>query len=145
MDLKKLSIKELVKLISPNSDVHKELRRRGVLRTKNTTGELGEYFTVDLYNNNPKLPNLFLPDPGVKNIDVLSRDGERYSIKTVTSRKGTTGSFWNPESIENNDKTFDILNSDPQLINQYIETYLISNMKILINGKKVHDCKRGQT
>ena len=36
---------------------------------------------------------------------------------------------------ENNDKTFDILNSDPQLINQYIETYLISNMKILINGK----------
>ncbi len=36
---------------------------------------------------------------------------------------------------ENNNKTFDILNSDPQLINQYIETYLISNMKIFINGK----------
>ena len=45
----------------------------------------------------------------MKNIDVLSRKGERYSIKTITSRKGTTGSFWNPDSIMNNNKTFEYL------------------------------------
>jgi len=43
MDLKKLSVEELARKISPGSDVHNELRRRNVLRTKNTTGELGEY------------------------------------------------------------------------------------------------------
>ena len=109
MDLKKLSVEELVKLISPNSDVHNELKMRGVLRTKNTTGELGEYYVKKLYNNTPGLPNLVLPPPGVKNIDVLSREGERYSIKTVTNPKGTTGSFWNPESIKNNEKNFEYL------------------------------------
>ena len=109
MDLERLSVEELVRLISPGSDVHKELRRRGILRTKNTTGELGEYFVVDYYNKTPGLPNLYLPGPGVQNVDVLSRNGERYSIKTTTSRTGTTGSFWNPESIERDEKTFEYL------------------------------------
>ena len=45
----------------------------------------------------------------VKNIDALSRNGEIYSIKTVSSRNGTTGSFWDPESIEKNEKKFDYL------------------------------------
>jgi len=35
----------------------------------------------------------------VQNIDALSRNGEIYNIKAVTSRNGTTGSFWDPESI----------------------------------------------
>ena len=39
----------------------------------------------------------------------MSRNGEIYSIKTVSSRKGTTGSFWDPESIEKNEKKFDYL------------------------------------
>ena len=109
MDLKKLTVEELARLISPGSDVHNELRRRNVLRTKNTTGELGEYFAVEYFNNTPKLPTLILPPPGVQNVDAFSRDGDRYSIKTTTSRTGTTGSFWNPESIEKNEKTFEFL------------------------------------
>ena len=43
-----------------------------------------------------------LPDMALQNVDALSRNGEIYSIKTVTSRRGTTGSFWDPSSIENN-------------------------------------------
>ena len=39
-DLEKLSVEELVRRISPNSDVHKELRKREVIRTKNITGEV---------------------------------------------------------------------------------------------------------
>ena len=45
----------------------------------------------------------------VQNIDALSRNGEIYNIKAVTSRNGTTGSFWDPESIQNNVKKFDYL------------------------------------
>ena len=60
-DLEKLTVEELVRLISPNSDVHKELRRRKVIRTKNITGELGEYYVVQYYNNTPGQSNLFLP------------------------------------------------------------------------------------
>ena len=109
MNFKNKSIEELVELISPNSAIHQELRKRGVLRTKNTTGELGEYYVKNYYDKTPSLPNLLLPPPGVKNIDVLSREGERYSIKTVTNPRGTTGSFWNPESIRKNEKIFEYL------------------------------------
>ena len=109
MDYKKLSISELAKLISPSSDAFLELKDRGVLRTKNVVGELGEFFAIDFYNKNSKLPNLSIAPPGVQNVDALSMNGEIYSIKTVTSRRGTTGSFWDPESIEKNEQKFNYL------------------------------------
>ena len=109
MDYKKLSIPELAKLISPSSAAYLELKDRGVLRTKNVAGELGEFFAVDFYNKNAKLPNLSIAPPGVQNVDALSMNGEIYSIKTVTSRRGTTGSFWDPESIEKNEQKFSYL------------------------------------
>ena len=109
MSVKKLNINELAKLISPSSDAFIELKERGVLRTKNVVGELGEFYAVDFFNNNSKLPNLSFAPPGVQNIDALSRNGEIYSIKTVSSRSGTTGSFWDPDSIRRNEKKFDYL------------------------------------
>jgi len=45
----------------------------------------------------------------VQNVDALSRNGEIYSIKTVISRKGTTGSYWDPESIDKNERKFNYL------------------------------------
>ena len=109
LNLEELSVEQLARLISPASEAHQELRARGVLRTKNVVGELGEYYAEDIYNKTPGLPNLTLADPGVQNVDALSRNGEIYSIKTVTSRKGTTGSFWNPEAIESNNQSFHYL------------------------------------
>ena len=109
MSVKKLNINELAKLISPSSDAFIELKERGVLRTKNVVGELGEFYAVDFFNNNSKLPNLSFAPPGVQNIEALSRNGEIYSIKTVSSRSGTTGSFWDPDSIRRNEKKFDYL------------------------------------
>ena len=109
MNYKDLTVTELAKLISPSSGAFLELKDRGVLRTKNIVGELGEYFAIDYYNSNPKLPSLSIAPITVKNIDALSRNGEIYSIKTVSSRKGATGSFWDPKSIENNEKKFDYL------------------------------------
>lgn len=109
IDLKNLNTDELFELISPSSEAYKELRDRGILRTKNVVGEIGEYYAIKFYNETSKLPNLTLAPPGVQNVDALSRKGEIYSIKTVTSRSGTTGSFWDPESIRNNNKKFDYL------------------------------------
>ena len=100
MDFKELSTQELAQFISPSSGAYLELKNRGVLRIKNVVGELGEYYAVDFYNNTPHFPNLSFAPPGVQNIDALRRNGEIYSIKAITSRKGTTGSFWNPQSIE---------------------------------------------
>lgn len=117
MDLKNLSVEELLKLISPSSDVIQELRARDVLRTKNIVGEAGEYYAIKFYNKvdtkiyevNKQLPNLTLAGKTTKNVDALSRDGKIYSIKCVSSSNGTTGSFWNPDGIRNNEKTFDYL------------------------------------
>ena len=109
MDYKKLNTQELARLLSPSSDAYLELKERGVLRTKNVVGELGEHYAIEFYNNNPKLPNLSFAPPGVQNVDALSRNGEIYSIKAVSSRKGTTGSFWDPESIMRNEQKFHYL------------------------------------
>ena len=109
MNYKDFSTEELAKLISPSSGAYIELVKRGVLRTKNVVGELGEYYAVNYFKNDPKLPNLSFAPPGVQNVDALSRNGEIYSIKTVTSRKGTTGSFWDPESIDKNERKFNYL------------------------------------
>jgi len=108
-NLKKLSVEDLVKQISPSSLVIKELWNRGVLRSHNIVGDLGEYYAVKYYNKIKELPNLTLAPPGVKNVDALSREGEIYSIKCVTSVTGTTGSFWDPDSIKSNKKKFEYL------------------------------------
>ena len=108
-DLKNLSDEALMQLISPSSDVVKELKNRKIIRTKNIVGEIGEYYAIKFYNKLKNLPNLTLAPPGVKNIDALSRDGEIYSIKCISSLSGTTGSFWDPESIEKNNQKFHFL------------------------------------
>ena len=116
-NLTDLSVEELLQLISPSSDVIQELKRRKVLRTKNIVGELGEYYAIKFYNKvdkkiyniKRKLPNLTLAGETTKNVDALSRDGKIYSIKCVSSPNGTTGSFWDPDSIKENKKTFDYL------------------------------------
>lgn len=81
MDLTGYSISELVNLYSQTI---KELKNRGVLRTKNVVGELGEYLVLEQYDRNPKLPALTTVPVGTKNINAINRNGERYSIKSTT-------------------------------------------------------------
>ena len=105
MDLSAYSIAELVGLYS---DTIKELKARGVLRTKNVIGELGEYLVVDYYYNNPNLPNLSIVPVGTKNINAFSQDGERYSIKSTTGN--VTGVFYGlepPESSSEDKPSFE--------------------------------------
>jgi hypothetical protein len=109
MNIKNLKVCELAKLISPESEPYIELKKRDILRSNNVVGELGEHYAIDFYNNSSSLPKLSLAPITVKNIDALSRNGETYSIKTISSKNKTTGSFWDPESIKKNEKKFDYL------------------------------------
>ena len=69
-------------LIQLYSMAIKELKSRGVIRTNNVVGELGEYLAIEYYNNTPSLPNLAAAPIGTENIDAISRKGDRYSIKS---------------------------------------------------------------
>jgi len=75
------------------SQTTKELKKREIVRTKNITGELGEYIAVDFYRKTTALPNLQFAPPSTENIDAISTKGERYSIKTITNN-GSTGVFY---------------------------------------------------
>lgn len=90
MDLKSLTDSDVINFYS---QLIKELKRRTIIRTKNITGELGEYIAVEYYKNNPNLNNLQFSPPSTENIDAISRKGERYSIKTIT-KTGSTGVFY---------------------------------------------------
>jgi len=74
------------------SQVIAEFKRRGVIRSRNVIGDLGESLAIEFYNSTPGLPKLQVAPPSTQNVDALSRNGERYSIKATTSK--TTGVFY---------------------------------------------------
>jgi hypothetical protein len=88
-------------IISLYSDLIAELKSRGIIRTKNLLGDLGEYLAIEYYNNTPGLATLQAAPAGTQNIDAISRKGERYSIKSTSGN--LTGVFYglnDPESPE---------------------------------------------
>lgn len=76
------------------SDIQKELKKRGLVRTNNIIGERGEFLAINTYNSIKGLPNLQAAPEGTQNVDALSRKGERYSIKTITEPGKLTGVFY---------------------------------------------------
>ena len=92
---------ELIKL---RHIVEMEVRRRGL---KLTVGDIGERLVVAHFNNTPGLPKLQIAPPGTKNIDALSRDGDRYSIKTVLDAK-KTGTIY-PDRDKSDKQLFEFL------------------------------------
>ena len=80
------------------------LKDRQIITTNNLTGELGEFLAIKFYNETTGLPRLLKAHPGTRNIDAISIDGERYSIKTTRNR--STGVF---HSIMEGIKAFEYL------------------------------------
>ncbi len=85
-ELEKLNPAELIKLYS---EIIKQLKEKGIIRTNNLIGDLGEYLAIDYYSKTRGLPRLQAAPPSTKNIDAISTDGDRYSIKCITGN--TTG------------------------------------------------------
>jgi hypothetical protein len=88
MDISSLSDKEVIELYPA---ILGELKKRGIIRTNNLIGELGEYFVADIYKRTPSLPQLQLNLECTRNIDATSSKGERYAIKSTSGN--ATGVF----------------------------------------------------
>lgn len=105
MDLSVMSNDELVFLYS---SVIKEMKNRGVLRTGNVTGELGERIVIDIYGKNGYLPTLTAVPLGTENYNAIDSNGKRYSVKSTSGH--VTGVFYGlepPDSKKDNPQLFD--------------------------------------
>ncbi len=78
-----LSDAELIQL---RAQLYAEMRKRKIAFS---VGEMGERLAIEYFKTTSGLPNLQLAPTGTKNVDALSRDGDRYSIKTVCKAKKT--------------------------------------------------------
>lgn len=104
-DLASMSVDELV---GAYAAIPQELRKRGIIRSNNFLGDLGEHLAIKLYKETPGLPNLQAAPPGTQNVDAISREGKRYSIKST--RRRTTGVFYglnDPRSNEPEEHKFE--------------------------------------
>ena len=105
MNLSDLSTDELIDLYAR---IPETLKERGVIRTNNFLGDLGEYVAIQHYNGTPGLPNLQAAPAGTQNLDAISRNGERYSIKAT--RNNRTSAFYglgDPKSKEIDKQKFE--------------------------------------
>ena len=92
MDFSKYSNMELIQIYG---ELLTKMQKNGLIRSKNVTGDLGEYIVIDYYTKTKGLPKLQFAPPSTKNIDAISINGERYSIKCITTN--TTGAFYGIE------------------------------------------------
>lgn len=100
-NLKTYTDKDLILL---RFGIDDELQERGI---NLTVGSLGEKYCIDFFNETPGLPNLLQAPTGAKNVDALSRDGDRYSIKTFKKAK-KTGTIY-PDSNDPDKQLFEYL------------------------------------
>src|SRR5438132_8759639 len=101
IDLTSMSDDDLVLL---RASLDTEMRRRKVAFT---VGGVGERLAIQYFKSTAGLPNLQLAPPGTKNVDALSRNGDRYSIKTICSAK-KTGTVY-PDSQERDRQLFEYI------------------------------------
>jgi hypothetical protein len=97
-------------LISIYGKLVKELKTRGIIRTKNVVGDLGERFVIDYYTHSPFLESLSDAPPSTKSIDAIGEHGNRFAIKTITGN--LTGVFYglpHKDSADNPEQLFDFL------------------------------------
>jgi hypothetical protein len=91
-------------LIQLRANLDVEMRRR---RIAFSVGAIGERLAIDYFRKTAGLPNLHPAPTGTKNVDALSRDGDRYSIKTVCNAK-KTGTIY-PDSADREKRLFEYL------------------------------------
>ncbi len=101
IDLKALGNDEL---LSFRIELERELHSRGLVFS---VGEIGEAAAIKYFNVTPGLSNLIAAPHGAKNVDALSRNGDRYSIKTI-QRARKTGTVY-PDEIDRDKQLFEFL------------------------------------
>jgi hypothetical protein len=82
-------------LIRLRAQIEAEMDRRGLAFS---VGSLGEKLAIDYFNSTRGHPTLIAAPAGTKNVDALSRDGERYSIKTLLKARKTGTVYPDPDN-----------------------------------------------
>jgi hypothetical protein len=100
-DLAHMDDDELVLL---RAGLDAEMRKRNIAFS---VGGVGEQLVIEHFRKTPGLPKLQPSERGTKNMDASSRDGERYSIKTICHAK-KTGTIYQPKQ-DNNKQLFEYL------------------------------------
>lgn len=72
-----------------------EVRKRGIA---DSVGAVGEQLAIEHFRKTPGLVNLQIAPPGTKNVDALSRNGDRFSIKTICEGSKTGTIYPDPDS-----------------------------------------------
>lgn len=93
-EIKSMSDEELIRL---RAALEVEMRLRKIAFS---IGDVGEDLAIKYFNSTPSLPNLKAASTGTKNVDALSRNGERYSIKTIWKAKKTGTIYPDPNDKE---------------------------------------------
>lgn len=104
MDIPDLSRLDNEELFVLRAKLDAEFSKRGV---SSNVGDLGEKLAITHFNMTPGLPNLLKASTGSKNVDALSRDGDRYSIKAYQKAK-KTGTVY-PDSNNKDKQLFEYL------------------------------------
>ncbi len=81
-----------------------EMRKRQIAFS---VGQVGEQLAITHFKTTSGRPALQLAPTGTKNVDALSRDGDRYSIKTVCNAK-KTGTIY-PDTQDADKQLFEYL------------------------------------
>jgi hypothetical protein len=101
LEFEKLTNEEI---ISHRIQIDKEFKKRGI---KFNVGDIGEVIAIKHFNKTPRLSNLQKAPTGTKNVDALSRNGERYSIKTI-KEGNKTGTIY-PDTKDKEKQLFEYL------------------------------------
>lgn len=96
-----MSVDDLLQL---RADLDVEMRKRKIAFS---VGEIGELLAIKHFITTSGLPNLQKAPTGTKNVDALSRNGERYSIKTICKGK-KTGTVY-PDPVNPDKQLFEYL------------------------------------
>jgi len=92
------------KLIQLRAALEVEMRKRGL---GFSVGQIGESLVIEHFKRTLGLPKLLRSPIGTKNVDALSRNGERYSIKTVWNAK-KTGTIY-PDPVNKEKQLFEFI------------------------------------
>jgi len=115
-EINTLSDDELLRL---RATLEIEMRKRGIAFS---VGQIGESLVIDHFNSTHGLPNLLMAPVGTKNVDALSRNGDRYSIKTIWHAKKTSTIYPDPKDKEK----------------QFFEFLLIAQLNDDLTLKSIH-------
>lgn len=88
MSFEKLAKMRDEDLLLLRASLRAEMRRRGIA---DSVGAVGEQLAIEHFRKTPGLPKLQMAPRCTKNVDALSRNSDRFSIKTVCegSKTGT--------------------------------------------------------